>query len=229
MAFASTRLCQIYPFGFFHHHIIHCFSLLIIASGMKAVSIHLILKIISYCNYQTLLPQLLFWDPRAKRAASFRFQKRVSLIFSIFHDIFFYLKMLKEGISRPHRSDIVSVSRLLFCRDSSNTEIALHSQPQMVHLIRRGLWGSQNALSSQRRSTIHKIPRMAISFNSGDSFLGVALKLIACYAWPPHWFSPNKDDTGEMFSQIPSASKTKHWQTWLSKVTSYPRSIPLHY
>lgn len=50
--------------------------------------------------------------------------------------------MFKDGRSRLHRNAIMSVSLLLFCRDSSNTEMALHCQPQMVHLIRRGLWGA---------------------------------------------------------------------------------------
>lgn len=33
--------------------------------------------------------------------------------------------MFKEGTSPFHRGDIMSASLLLFCRDSSNTEIAL--------------------------------------------------------------------------------------------------------
>lgn len=142
MPLADTKLCQFYPAGPFYQHINHCCYLLIIVSGVKAI---LIRQLPEPC------PQPFIWEPWARRAAS-GFRKSFLNTFHISGHFFFYLKMFKEGASRLHRNAIMSVSHLLSCRDSSNTEMALPCQPQMVHLIRRGLWGAW----TQRRSIIWK-------------------------------------------------------------------------
>lgn len=124
-----TGPSRFYHVGYFYSLIVHCCYLLNIVSGMKIVSTHLTLKTVLNCNCQSHI-QLGEWRVSSSvKIPELREQPRLSgrgfLNTCHISGLLFYLKMFKEGTSRFHRGHIMSASLLLFCRESSNTEIAL--------------------------------------------------------------------------------------------------------